>query len=94
MIPYMKIQSSVRFRPKHIAQWLTHFDVPGNKAYDLWQAPIIAMTKSAVSELRESVRCCPVAMLTVNLAIAHCSSFENLHSEQNAYCCPSRALTV
>ena len=23
MIPYLKIQSSVRFRPKHIAQWLT-----------------------------------------------------------------------
>ena len=21
MIPYMKIQSSVRFRPKHVAQW-------------------------------------------------------------------------
>ena len=24
MIPYLKIQSSVRFRPKHIAQWLGH----------------------------------------------------------------------
>jgi excisionase family DNA binding protein len=23
MIPYIKIQSSVRFRPKHIASWLT-----------------------------------------------------------------------
>jgi len=27
MIPYLKIQSSVRFRPKHIAQWLTRNDV-------------------------------------------------------------------
>ena len=26
MIPYLKIQSSVRFRPKHIAQWLTRKD--------------------------------------------------------------------
>ncbi len=26
MIPYLKIQSSVRFRPKHIAQWLTRQD--------------------------------------------------------------------
>jgi len=30
MIPYLKIQSSVRFRPKHIAQWLTHNDVSEN----------------------------------------------------------------
>jgi len=30
MIPYLKIQSSVRFRPKHIAQWLTHHDVSEN----------------------------------------------------------------
>ena len=27
MIPYLKIQSSVRFRPKHIARWLTCNDV-------------------------------------------------------------------
>jgi excisionase family DNA binding protein len=27
MIPYLKIQSSVRFRPKHIAQWLTCEDI-------------------------------------------------------------------
>jgi excisionase family DNA binding protein len=26
MIPYLKIQSSVRFRPKHIARWLTRQD--------------------------------------------------------------------
>ena len=26
MIPYIKIQSSVRFRPKHIASWLSHRD--------------------------------------------------------------------
>jgi excisionase family DNA binding protein len=26
MIPYLKIQSSVRFRPKHIAQWLMRQD--------------------------------------------------------------------
>ena len=26
MIPYIKIQSSVRFRPKHIASWLSQRD--------------------------------------------------------------------
>lgn len=26
MIPYLKIQSTVRFRPKHIAQWLAQKD--------------------------------------------------------------------
>jgi excisionase family DNA binding protein len=26
MIPYVKIQSSVRFRPKHIASWLSQRD--------------------------------------------------------------------
>ena len=26
MIPYLKIQSSVRFRPKHIVQWLIRND--------------------------------------------------------------------
>ena len=31
MIPYLKIQSSVRFRPKHIVQWLTHNDVSAER---------------------------------------------------------------
>ena len=31
MIPYMKIQSSVRFRPKHIAQWLLRKDTPSER---------------------------------------------------------------
>ena len=31
MIPYLKIQSSVRFRPKHIAQWLTRNDVSADQ---------------------------------------------------------------